>query len=96
MFGCSDEIIADQFHYYGPTEPADPVAVAIIVADIAMFGYTLVVIDSIGEAFGAQGINEDRDNEVALVAPGRTWSPTPYMTLSDTHRDPSTTIIWSH
>lgn len=64
MFDVDDQTIANQLHYYCPREPfTDPV-----IAEIANLAHTdqwtLIVIDSLGEAFGLEGINEDKDVEV--------------------------------
>ena len=62
LLGATDDTIADRFHYHRPTAPFDAVAVAEIERDCD--DVTLLVIDSLGEAFGLEGIDEDRDVQV--------------------------------
>jgi AAA domain len=64
MIGVTDERIASQLVYVRPTEAFGPIEVAHLVDIINERNVTAVVIDSLGEAFGTEGINEDRDNEV--------------------------------
>jgi hypothetical protein len=47
-----------------PETAASPNAVRAVLDLIAEHQPTLVVLDSVGAAFGLEGINEDRDNEV--------------------------------
>jgi hypothetical protein len=58
------DVIRDQFHYYGPTEPFDEPPLAEIERAIAEHGPSLLVIDSTGEAFGLAGLDENKDVEV--------------------------------
>lgn len=64
LIGVPDEQIARQLVYVRPSEPFGPVEVAFLLDIIAERNITVVGIDSLGEAFGTEGINEDRDNEV--------------------------------
>jgi hypothetical protein len=64
QLGVHDDDILDRFHYYGPHEQFDTAAVDMLVQLVSYFEITLVIIDSIGEAFALEGINEDKDNEV--------------------------------
>lgn len=65
VFGIDPHMIDRQLHYYGPLEPFDEHAVAEIKRDVAEHDVTLIVIDSLGEAFGLEGVDEDRDKDVA-------------------------------
>src|SRR5829696_6267707 len=64
-FEIPADVIERQLHYYGPLEPFDDLAVAEITRCAAEYGVTLIVIDSLGEAFGLEGIDENKDVEVA-------------------------------
>ena len=63
--GVDAETIAAQLHYYGPLEPFDDLAVAEIIRDATEHHATLIVIDSLGEAFGLEGLDENKDVDVA-------------------------------
>jgi hypothetical protein len=63
-FGLTDDEIVPQFVYLNPQTPADLDKVSGVCFGIDMLGVSLVVIDSVGEAFGVEGLNEDRDDEV--------------------------------
>jgi AAA domain len=65
VFGLDPDTIDRQLHYYGPREPFDKLAVAAIKRDVAEHDVTLIVVDSLGEAFGLEGVDEDRDKDVA-------------------------------
>lgn len=58
------DTIDERCHYHRPTAPFDDHAVAHIAAETTTCAATLVVIDSLGEAFGIEGVDEDRDREV--------------------------------
>jgi hypothetical protein len=62
--GVDPEVVLERFHYHQPTEPFTTGAVQKIVNEAIEYDASLIVIDSLGEAFGLEGINEDRDNEV--------------------------------
>jgi KaiC/GvpD/RAD55 family RecA-like ATPase len=64
MFGVTDEVIDERLHYHRPSAPFDDDAVTAIACEAVEHGVTLVVIDSLGEAFGLEGIDEDRDVQV--------------------------------
>ena len=64
MMGVKPDTIMDQLVYIRPMEQFLPAEMAKMIAMIAERNITVVVIDSLGEAFGLEGINEDRDNEV--------------------------------
>jgi hypothetical protein len=62
--GVAPERIGECLHYHRPTEPFEDAAVATIEAEARQHAVTLIAIDSVGEAFGLEGINEDKDAEV--------------------------------
>lgn len=62
--GCTDGEIAAGLHYHSPKDSTSLLALDLIVNEIIDAGIGLVVIDSLGEAFGLDSVNEDRDNEV--------------------------------
>jgi hypothetical protein len=64
--GVSDDVIAGQVHYVKPDEPATLLVVSRVVAHASEFGPSLVVIDSVGEALGLQGLDENKDLDVDL------------------------------
>jgi hypothetical protein len=62
--GTPAEAIVEHLMYMNPTTPAGVTIVDMTVARMKERAVGLVVIDSLGEAFGVDGVNEDRDNEV--------------------------------
>ena len=64
LVGVTDIQMSTQLIYIRPTEPSGPVEVAYVATVIVERSVSVVVIDSLGEAFGTEGINEYRDNEV--------------------------------
>jgi hypothetical protein len=58
------ELILERFHYLRPPGAFDSAAVNRVLAIIETYEPTLLVIDSLGEAFATEGINEDKDAEV--------------------------------
>ncbi len=64
MFGATDDEIRDRFVYIRPSDPFNDDAVTAVIALALERHVGLVVIDSLGEAFGLDGINEDKDAEV--------------------------------
>lgn len=58
-----DEII-EHVSYVRPTDPTSPDEIAGLKRLVMATNATLVVIDSLGEAFGLDGINENNDAEV--------------------------------
>lgn len=64
LLGVADDVIDERLHYHAPTDAFTDVAVEYLVHDIEEHGITLVVIDSLGEAFGLDGIDENKDAEV--------------------------------
>lgn len=72
-----DEIVTN-VSYIRPTDPTSPEAIAALARLVREREAVLVVIDSLGEAFGLDGINENNDNEVTpwLRRVGRTLADT--------------------
>lgn len=64
LVGGIQRQIVEQLIYRRPTDPFGPAEMSLMLDEIAEHNVTAVVIDSLGEAFGTEGINEDRDNEV--------------------------------
>ena len=64
MFGVTDDVINERLHYYNPKVPFTDAAVEQLVHDATEHSMTMLVIDSLGEAFALDGIDEDKDNEV--------------------------------
>lgn len=62
--GVTDDAIDAQLHYHRPTDFFSNDAVDLIAREVLEHRVALVVIDSLGEAFGLEGINEDKDAEV--------------------------------
>jgi hypothetical protein len=63
--GADPTDIEHLLHYYAPpSTPFTTAAVEHVAGDAREHGITLIVIDSAGEAFGLEGINEDKDAEV--------------------------------
>jgi hypothetical protein len=64
LFGLSDDAIAEYLHYYAPREEFTDAGVVELVRESTEYAVSLLIIDSLGEAFGLNAINEDRDAEV--------------------------------
>lgn len=64
MLGLADQVIAEHLHYYRPTMSLEAMEVEYLIAEAANHATALIVLDSLGEAFGLAGINEDKDAEV--------------------------------
>jgi hypothetical protein len=64
MIGTDPVDIAERLIYIRPSEPFYSNRVGELCEMIRDRGVRLCIIDSVGEAFGIDGINEDRDNEV--------------------------------
>jgi hypothetical protein len=62
--GVAPAVILERFHYLNPQTEATPTAVAQVCDLVRRHQARLVIVDSMGEAFGVDGVNEDRDNEV--------------------------------
>jgi KaiC/GvpD/RAD55 family RecA-like ATPase len=64
QLGATDQAIRDHFVYIRPTSSFSVFAVDRLVEIVENRKVTLVVIDSLGEAFGLDGIDENSDAEV--------------------------------
>jgi hypothetical protein len=64
LLGIAADQIAAQLHYVRPTDPYGPDEVAYLCGLVTKNDVTVCVIDSLGESFGLDGINENNDNEV--------------------------------
>jgi AAA domain len=62
--GADPDDILERFHYHRPAAPFDGLAVALIETKAREHDVTTIVLDSLGEAFGLEGIDEDRDVQV--------------------------------
>jgi hypothetical protein len=62
--GIDPETIAEHFYYRGPTDPFDETVVDQLITCITDDDVTLVVIDSLGEALGLGGGNENDDPDI--------------------------------
>jgi hypothetical protein len=61
----SAEAIATFLHYYGPVEPIGAPAVEHLERDAAEHDAPIIVLDSFGEAAGLEGLDENKDVDVA-------------------------------
>lgn len=64
ILGVPDERIAEQLSYHRPTAEVTDLARSHLLRIIEERAVTLVVIDSIGEFFGLDGVDENHDSEV--------------------------------
>jgi RecA-family ATPase len=64
LLGIADNELVEQLAYIQPTEAFGPLEVEHLINLIDERSITVVVIDSLGEAFGTEGIDEDRDKDV--------------------------------
>jgi hypothetical protein len=62
--GLTGAEISERFWYFRPDEEAFDDQVDDLVSLVEVHQVALVVLDSLGEAFGLEGINEDKDAEV--------------------------------
>ena len=62
--GADPDDILERFHYHRPAASFDGLAVDLIEAKAREHDVTTIVLDSLGEAFGLEGIDEDRDVQV--------------------------------
>ncbi len=65
MMGAEDETIEAQLVYLAPQAPARSKALLTLSWLVEDHAFDLMVVDSVGEAFGVEGIDEDRDRPVA-------------------------------
>jgi len=64
LLEITDNELMEQLTYIQPTEAFGPLEVEHLINIINEHSITVVVIDSLGEAFGTEGIDEDRDKDV--------------------------------
>lgn len=64
LLGVKDSAIARGVHYYRPDEPFTTGALQIVRSDIKKHKASLIVADSLGEAFSLESLDEDRDVQV--------------------------------
>jgi hypothetical protein len=64
LLGATDNEIVNQFIYVRPTCPFGLVEIEHVIILVTEHQPTLVIIDSLGEAFGLDGIDENSDAEV--------------------------------
>lgn len=62
-FGVPGDVIVDHLDYRQPADPITEDALARL--DVELVGCALIVVDSLGEVFGVEGITENEDREVA-------------------------------
>jgi hypothetical protein len=62
--GVASDVILDRFHYVRPENAVSRRVIPYVLWLVAELGVTMIVVDSVGEAFAVEGVNEDRDNEV--------------------------------
>jgi hypothetical protein len=62
--GVDPQVIEERFHYINPKSPVGLTAVRLLLDYVEKWAVSLVVLDSIGELFGLEGISEDKDVEV--------------------------------
>lgn len=64
QIGVTDDVMLKYLHYYGPVAPFDDLAVTMIGDAARDYEMTFLTVDSLGEAFGLEGIDENKDSEV--------------------------------
>lgn len=64
ILGATDSDILERLVYIRPHVEFGPISMAHYVMLVEQHRPSIVVVDSLGEAFGLEGINEDRDSEV--------------------------------
>ncbi len=65
QLGLADRAIRDRLVFLGPDEAFTEDNVGRIMRQVVEYGVTHIILDSLGEAFSLEGLNEDRDVEVA-------------------------------
>jgi hypothetical protein len=58
------DVISRLFHYVNPKTAARPLAIKRLLTGIDQWNVTLVVLDSVGELFGLEGLDENKDFDV--------------------------------
>lgn len=64
LIGVADAVIDERLDYLQPDAVFSPAAVQMLCDQIRERSTTVVVVDSLGEAFALDGLNEDRDEDV--------------------------------
>lgn len=64
VLGISPEAIQERFIYLHPSDETSRAETDRLVCLVEMHHPALVILDSLGEAFGLDSVNEDKDNEV--------------------------------
>ena len=64
LLGASDDEIAERFDYFRPLDALGALDVVHLVEHLTRRDTSLVIIDSLGEAFGLGGIDENLDSDV--------------------------------
>jgi predicted ATP-dependent serine protease len=64
LLGVNDQALHERFIYIRPQAAFDRLAVEHLVQIVSERHPALVIIDSLGEAFGLEGIDENHDSEV--------------------------------
>lgn len=64
ILGVDDTTIANHLHYHSPNTPFTGEAVELLTTETLANQATLLVVDSIGEAFGLEGLDENQDKDV--------------------------------
>jgi hypothetical protein len=62
--GLSADDVRERFHYISPQTAATPAAMRLLLTTVAAIAPTLVVLDSVGELFGLEGLDENKDTDV--------------------------------
>lgn len=63
--GVTSEALLELFHYRGPLSPFDQLAIAEVAQHATRVAATLLTVDSLGEAFSLESVDENLDVEVA-------------------------------
>jgi hypothetical protein len=87
ILGVTVDAIRSRFHYFRPRDEWTAAVTRHLVEMVNDTRTTYVVIDSTGEAFATEGINEDRDNEVGP------WMAMNARPLADTEAAPAVDLI---
>lgn len=64
LTGLRVEDILERFHYISPQTPPTTTAISHLLAQIDHWHPTVVILDSVGELFGLEGISENDDADV--------------------------------
>lgn len=64
-YDVDPKAILDRFYYFHPESPSSRAIIDTLAATVAADDIALVIIDSVGEAFAVDGVDENHDNEVA-------------------------------